>query len=214
MRMMDMGSMHGMMGQMAQMMQQMMAPCQAMLVSGASVTATMPMSGAMPMRQGVQPGMMQMMRQMMQIMSMMQGTISDTLLMTNTVPVSGATGAGLPDLTQVAQAGAVEITVTAANLWDAEAATLDFMVELNSHSEEIDIDLAKTASLRIGDDEVTPVAWETASPKGHHVTGVLRFDRLDENGESLFSDATETSLVIRGLPGDAEHTLRWQINPQ
>jgi hypothetical protein len=172
------------------------------------------MSGAMSMGQGVHPGMMRMMRQMMQMMSTMQGTISDTMLITNTVPVSDATGAGLPDLTPVAQAGAVKITVTAANLWDAEAATLDFTVELNSHSEEIDIDLAKTASLRIGDDEVTPVAWETASPKGHHVTGVLRFDRLDENGESLFSDATETSLVIRGLPGDAEHTLRWQINPQ
>jgi hypothetical protein len=210
MGMMAMGPMHGMMGQMAQMMQQMMAPCQAMLESGMSVTATMPMSGTMPMGQSVQPGMMQMMRMMRQMM----GIMSEAMPMTNTAPVSDATGAVLPDLTQIAQAGAVEIKVTAANLWDTEAATLDFTVELNSHSEEIDIDLAKTASLRIGDDEVTPVAWETASPKGHHVTGVLRFARSGENNETLFSDATEISLIIGGLPGDTESTFHWTINPQ
>jgi hypothetical protein len=183
-----------------------MAPIMAMMEQ--MMSHMMPMTGTMPMEQGMQPGMMQMMGHMMQLMGMMQGTMP----MATTSPVSGTSGAALPALTQTAPAGAVEIKVAATNLQDVEAETIDFAIELNSHSVEIDLDLAETAHLLVSTDEMTAIAWETASPTGHHVTGVLRFARMVETGEALLEGATEISLVIGGLPDDVERTFTWQIN--
>jgi hypothetical protein len=185
-----------------------MAPIMAMMEQ--MMSQMMPMTGTMPMEQGMQPGMMQMMGHMMQLMGMMQGTMP----MATTSPVSGTSGAALPALTQTAPAGAVEIKVAATNLQDVEAETIDFAIELNSHSVEIDLDLAETARLLVGTDEMTPIAWEAANPKGHHVTGVLRFARADEDERAMLDEATEISLIIGGLPGNEEHTFTWQVNAQ
>jgi hypothetical protein len=172
------------------------------------------MTGTIPMEQGMQPGMMQMMGHLMQMMSMMHGKMAGTMPMTTTAPVSDTTGAKLPALTQTAQASAVEIKVTATNLQDVKAETIDFAIELNSHSVEIDFDLPETARLLVGTDEMTPIAWETASPPGHHVTGVLRFVRADEDEQAVLDEATEISLVIGGLPGDEEWAFTWPVNGQ
>jgi hypothetical protein len=189
-------------------MGQMMAQMQGMM------GGTTPMTGTMPMGQGRSAGMMGMMGEMSQMIGMMQAMMGSTLPMTSTAPLSGTTSAALLEPPQTAQAGAIEIKLTPTNLQDATAETIDFAVELNSHSQEINLDLAKTAKLRIGAEEVTPLAWETASPQGHHVAGVLRFARADESGKPLLTDAAELSLVIGGLPDEAERTFTWQVNPQ
>jgi hypothetical protein len=195
-----------------------MAPMMAMMHHMMSqmmpMTHSMPTTGTMPMGQEMQPDMMQMMSQMMQMMSVMHGMMGDTMPVTTTAPVSDTTGGALLALTQTAQAGAVEIKVTATNLQDIGADTLDFAIELNSHSAEIDLNLAETARLLVGTVEMTPAAWETASPPGHHVTGVLRFARADEDERAVLDEATEISLVISGLPGDEEQAFTWQVNAQ
>jgi hypothetical protein len=200
---MDMGMMDMM--PMMQMMQQMMG--QMVPMSG-----TLPMTPTMPMGAGMQPDMMQMMGQMMQMMNAMHGRMGGTMTMTNTAPVSGTTGAAPTAQTQTAQVGAVEIKVTPTNLQATAADTLDFAVELNSHSAEIDLDLAESARLLVGDDELTPVAWQAATPRGHHVAGVLRFARTDDEEETVLDEATEITLVISGLPGVEEQTFTWQLD--
>lgn len=235
MMMQMMGQMHGMMDHMHGMMGGDMGMMQGMMHGRRPMTHTMPMTGAMGMGEGMGmmgKGMMempmmdmngmhtmmgQMMGQMMaemhemhQSMGMGHGAMNHTMPMTSTTP-SAMNGAAQSDLTQSAQVGTVEIVVAATNLQDAAATTLDFNVALNSHSEEIDIDLAKSATLRIGEIEITPTAWETASGKGHHIKGVLRFPRSTEDSSALLTDATEISLVIGGLPGDAERTFTWPV---
>lgn len=202
----SMGARMEMMGHMMQMMGMMM---QMRGMMGEMVEAGMPMTGMMSMNSGTQMDMMDM-APMMQMMEQMMGQMP----MTTTAPVSDTTGATQPAQTQTVQAGAVEIKVTATNLQDTNADTIDFAIELNSHSVELDLDLAETARLLVGDNEMTSTAWETASPKGHHVTGVLRFARTTETGGTSLDEATEISLVISGLPGDVERAFTWEVNPQ
>jgi hypothetical protein len=197
-----------MMGRMMQMMGLMMQMTGMMHDLRA---AGMPMTDTMPMEDGMQPDMMGMMQQMM---GRMQGMMGGTLPMTTTAPMSDTSDATLPAQTQTAQVGAVEIKVTPTNLQETAADTLEFTVELNSHSAEIDLDLAETARLRVGDDELTPVAWETATPKGHHVSGVLRFARTADDDEAGLDEAAEIGLVIGGLPGAEEQTFTWQLAAQ
>lgn len=199
---MDSGMPMGMMDMapMMQMMQQMMGQMMPM-------TATMPMTPTMSMGLGMQADMMSMMRQMMSLMG-------GTMPVTTTAPMSDTSGTAPLELTQTAQVGAVEIKVTATNLQDPEADTLDFAIELNSHTQEIDLDLAETARLLIGEDEIPPTAWETATPKGHHVTGVLRFARTSAGDGEVLDEATEISLVIAGLLGNEERAFTWQLDTQ
>jgi len=221
--------MTGMMMQMMGHMQEMMELDMPMMHSTMPVTGTMPMSNKMSMMgmdtmdmdamQENMGQMMKMMTEMQQMMGMMPGSMHGSMHggtpVTNTASLSDTTAAVLSALTQkIVQVGTVEIKVTPLNLQDTEAATLDFAIELNSHSQEIDIDLTKTASLTIADSSLNPAAWETATPKGHHIQGVLQFSRTAEDGSALLADATEISLVIGGLPGDAERTFTWEVNSQ
>ena len=237
MHQLGMGAHMGMMGRMMQMtgmMMQMMGHMQGMMEAGMPMMhGAMPMTGTMPMSHSMGMGMMDMMDmmdmsamheqmgQMMKMMAamheqmgMMPGAMHGGTPVTNTASLSGTTDAGQADLTQTVQVGTVEIKVTPLNLPDTEAATLDFAIELNSHSQEIDIDLAKTASLTIADRSLNPTAWETVTPKGHHIRGVLQFSRTAEDGSAHLADATEISLVIGGLPGDAGRTFTWEVNSQ
>lgn len=218
--------MTGMMMQMMGHMHEMMEADMPMMHGAMPVTGTMPMSDSMDMdmmdmdmmdmsAMHEQMGqMMKMMAAMHEMMGMMPGAMHGGTPVTNTTSLSGTTDAGLANLTQTVQVGTVEIKVTPLNLPDTEAATLDFAIELNSHSQEIDIDLAKTASLTIADRSLNPTVWETAIPKGHHIQGVLQFSRTAEDGSALLADAPEISLVIGGLPGDVERTFTWEVNSQ
>jgi hypothetical protein len=211
------------MGHMHEMMAGDMAMMHDRMGSMMPMTGTMPMHGAMGMMNmgmidmasmqemmGQMQQMMKEMHQMHQMMGMGRGPMDHTTPMTTTASPSDATTAPLADLTQIAQIGPVEIVVTPANIEEAEAATLDFTVAFNSHTEEIDIDLAKSATLMMGDEELAPAVWETDSLKGHHIKGILRFARES----ALVSDATEMTLTIGGLPGGAEYSFTWALNVQ
>jgi hypothetical protein len=199
--MMDIGPMQGMM---RNMMLMMMAPCLQMMESTSTITSTMPMTGAMPMQRSMMPmmGMMQQMQQMMDQMHHMMGNAP----LTTTTPLI-ATPASKPrvDLTQTAQAGDVTVKVRPLNLDDAAAATLDFEVRFDTHSIDLDMDLVKTATLRAGETELAPTAWESDSAPGHHVVGVLRFPAPgDASAEAL-------TLTIGGLPEGGEAAFIWVL---
>ncbi|MBC6445836.1 hypothetical protein [Actinokineospora xionganensis] len=74
--------------------------------------------------------------------------------------------------TRVVQAGSVEVTMTPLTL-DRSGAV--FEIKLDTHSVELDQDLAASARLRIGDQQVESAVWEGPGSGGHHREGQLRF---------------------------------------
>ncbi|MCC6472649.1 MAG: hypothetical protein IT514_02795 [Burkholderiales bacterium] len=102
-----------------------------------------------------------------------------------------------------AQAG-VTVKVTPRNI-AAEAAVWEFTVVLETHSQELSDDLAKTASL-VDSRGVrhAPLAWDGAPAGGHHRSGVLRFKGLGERGDAL-------ELQIRRAGEPAPRVFRWKL---
>ena len=107
----------------------------------------------------------------------------------------------------------VGVKVSPVNLQDVQAKTLNFTIVLDTHSVELAIDFAKTASLQVGDVKVEPTAWVSASRKGHHIEGVLSFPATDAKGKSLLTGVTTLTLVLQGLPDGKESTFTWDLTP-
>jgi len=213
MRQPGMGANMIMMGQMMQMMGQM----QDMMSAGMGAMGSgMPMTNTITMDQAAMDQMMgnmaQMMQTMMAQMQNMMGPMGGTMPITGTLPTTGTVpGTSTSNLTQTAQAGAVTVKVTPLNLQNAEAKTLDFEVVLDTHSVELDVDLAKTATLQVDDTQIEPTAWKSASGKAHHVEGVLSFPATDAAGESILKGTKTISLLIGSLPGKHELTFTWNL---
>jgi hypothetical protein len=91
------------------------------------------------------------------------------------------------------QAGAVEVTMTPLAL-DASGAA--FQVKLDTHSVELDLDMASSAHLRIDGSTVDGASWDGQGPGGHHREGTLRFATPVPTGANV-------ELRIAGLPTDA-----------
>jgi len=217
MNMMDMSMMRGMMAQMHKQMGGHMG------IMG----NTMPMTGTMPMDM---MGMHQMMNfhrmhRMMHMVDHMPGMMELCMgmmgQMTNTMPMTGTPSADqseaaatAADQTQTAELGAITFKVTPLNLEDAKAETLDFNIVLDTHTVDLNFDLAELVTLQIGDQEVAASAWETAGSgnSNHHVEGTLRFATTDADGNALREAATEVSVVFRGLPGDGERVFVWRLS--
>jgi hypothetical protein len=143
---------------------------------------------------------------MQQMMDQMQQMMGGALI-TTTTPASGAVASKpMVELTQIAQVGAVTVKVTPLNYHDAQAATLAFHVVLDTHSGELDVDLAKTATLHVGDTKLTPSAWKLDRPNGHHVQAVLHFPA------SVAARADAVTLTIAGLPEQETATFNWTLN--
>lgn len=110
--------------------------------------------------------------------------------------------------TVVDEQGAVSVAVTPVDL-SAGAATLDFEVAMNTHSVELDMDLAALATLTTDNGRtVTAILWD-AVPGGHHVSGVLSFPATD--GETAVLDgAAQLTLTIREVDA-AERVYVWSL---
>lgn len=84
-------------------------------------------------------------------------------------------------------------------------ASWEFGVVLDTHSQALDDDLAKSAVL-VDSRGVrhAPLAWEGAPPGGHHREGVLRF-----KGLTALPDAIELRIT---RPGEsAPRAFRWTL---
>ena len=103
-----------------------------------------------------------------------------------------------------AQAG-VTVKVTPRDV-SPQAAVWTFAVVLDTHSQDLRDDLAKTASLvDARGARHAPLAWEGAPPGGHHREGVLRFKGLGAQVGAL-------ELHIQRAGEQAPRVFRWNPN--
>ena len=204
----DMGEMMGMMAE----MQSMMAEMQGMMAGGMQGGG---MQGGMMQGGGMQGGGMQgggmsqmpMMGTMIMVMPMpmMQGM--GGMMGQNTPPAgtpgAAATPAQATGTAQSGKLGEIEVKGTPPDLNNIQGETIDFTIDLNATGANLAFDLAKQATLRIGDHEMPATAWEVAYDHGHHVNGVLKFPA---HMQGAVESAT---LTITGPTGDGELTLTW-----
>jgi hypothetical protein len=106
-----------------------------------------------------------------------------------------------------------------ANPNDALAGKVDperhilFVINVDTHSGDLSgYDFAKNAMLRNDRGQrVAPQRWLATADEAHHRAGVLIFPRIDQAGRTIETEAKTLELVVRGLGGVAERTLRWSL---
>ena len=106
--------------------------------------------------------------------------------------------------------GAVVVEITPVDL-KTSGDTLVFNVSLNTHSVDLSMDLAATATLATDTGRsVNALSWE--APKGgHHVTGTLTFP-ASAGGARLLAGALKLTLSIKDLNAP-ERAFTWDLNP-
>lgn len=110
-----------------------------------------------------------------------------------------AAAAGLPVRTS-SQSG-VTVKVTPLGF---QGPAWDFEVVLETHSQDLQDDLPKTATLIAGGARHAPAVWKGDPPGGHHRKGVLRFDAVAP------APAEVALQIVR--PGEAApRVFRWEL---
>lgn len=103
---------------------------------------------------------------------------------------------------QTSSQGGVKITI-APQGFSREAKTWDFAITLETHTQPLDDDLAKSSAL-IGDGKsYRPLGWEGAPPGGHHRKGLLRF-------KAIAPPPQVVELQIRRSGEPSPRIFRWQ----
>ena len=112
------------------------------------------------------------------------------------------------ELTRIDQQGMVVMEVTPMNLGMPND-TLTFDVAMNTHSVDLNFNLAKHATLITDTGKmIQATAWD-GPMGGHHVSGKLTFP-ANVDGTSILDGASKLTLEIRGV--DAElRTFEWQL---
>lgn len=123
-------------------------------------------------------------------------------------PVAGK--AYFPTATLTDEQGAVSVAVTQLNL-NGPGDTLDFMVSMNTHSVNLDMDLARNAFL-VTDTGLTvsPIRWDAPSG-GHHVSGTLSFSSV-LGDKAVLDGVTRLTLTIRNV-SVPERVFTWEVQP-
>jgi len=82
-----------------------------------------------------------------------------------------------------------------------------FEVRMNTHSVELDQDLAVISSLRDNKGNTfQATGWDGSPPGGHHRSGTLSFPALAPDTETV-------TLIIKGVGKDSERIFSWQVQP-
>lgn len=109
---------------------------------------------------------------------------------------------------QAGNQGAVTFAVTPLNLNNPSGA-LEFEVTMDTHSVELDMDLAALATLS-ADNGLSAQATSWDAPRGgHHVSGILSFPAAVD-GRPLLEGAGNLTLIIRDVDA-AEQLFIWSI---
>jgi hypothetical protein len=108
--------------------------------------------------------------------------------------------------TQTSNQRGVKITVQPRG-FPPDAKTWDFAITLETHTQPLDDDLAKTATLLADGKPFRPRGWEGAPPGGHHRKGVLRFEAVTPPPQ-----AVELQISRTGEAGP--RVFRWQLGPR
>lgn len=111
---------------------------------------------------------------------------------------SGHPTAVLAAVPQGATAGA--ITVDATPLTTDELLDVAFAVTLETHSVELDFDLAERAILTIGEFSFPASSWSPDAPSGHHVEGTLHFT-IDHPAHAALAEVDAVTLELQDIDG-------------
>ena len=101
--------------------------------------------------------------------------------------------------TRTATVGAVDVTITPTRV-DATGATFD--LAFDTHSVDLDLDIARQATLTVDGQPWNDSAWDGTGPGGHHREGTLTFTAAGPA-------AGDAVLSIEGLDGPV--TARWAL---
>lgn len=104
---------------------------------------------------------------------------------------------------QISNERGVKVTVTPQSI-PGEAKAWDFQVTMETHTQDLSEDLAKSSVLIEDGKQYLPVAWDGAPPGGHHRKGLLRFKAIAPQPRTL-------ELQIR-LAGDTSpRSFKWLL---
>jgi len=78
---------------------------------------------------------------------------------------------------QMSNERGIKVTVTPQDI-ASEANTWDFLVVLETHTQELSDDLSKSSVLVADGKHYLPLSWEGAPSGGHHRKGLLRFKAI------------------------------------
>lgn len=105
---------------------------------------------------------------------------------------------------QTNREGAVTVKVAPRNL-APDAASWDFEITLETHTQALDQDLTRSAILiDAAGKSHTAIGWEGDPPGGHHRRGVLRFQPLPGKQAAV-------ELRVTGVGGVEVRKFRWQL---
>jgi len=107
---------------------------------------------------------------------------------------------------QTSNQGGVKITVEPRG-FAPDAKTWDFAITLETHTQPLDDDLAKAATLLADGKPAQPRGWEGTPPGGHHRKGVLHFDAITPLPQTV-------ELQIRQTGEASPRIFRWQLGPR
>lgn len=107
-------------------------------------------------------------------------------------------------MTQTSEGGQVTVVAN----WAGPDAGAVFDMTLDTHSVDLDaIDLADAVLRNDRRETLSAMPW-SAPLGGHHREGTLTFEG---DAASFFADAQWVELVLTGIGGMAERTLRWEV---
>jgi hypothetical protein len=121
----------------------------------------------------------------------------------SSTPEAAAATTSHPDHPLVATPHSVTagaVTVEVVPLVDDEILDIAFAVSLETHSVDLNFDLAEQATLTIGDAEFADASWEPDAPSGHHVTGTLLFT-IDHPAHAALGELDEVTLDLGEIDG-------------
>ncbi len=111
--------------------------------------------------------------------------------------------------TRMDDQGAIIFEVTPLNLDSATAESLEFSIVLTTHSIDLSMDLAATATLSTDTGiSVNSTLWD-APRGGHHVEGKLIFPAT-QNGKSILDGATKLTLTITNVDAPTR-IFEWEL---
>jgi hypothetical protein len=80
----------------------------------------------------------------------------------------------------------------------------EFEIALNTHSQDLKDDLAKSTTLVSSGKTFTPASWQGDPPGGHHRKGVLKFNAVEPRPQEI-----ELRMTRPGEP--TPRSFRWQL---
>jgi hypothetical protein len=113
--------------------------------------------------------------------------------------VAVAAAGALP--TQSSSAGGVTVKATPRSL---SGPVWEFELVFDTHTQNLEDDPAKSASLHAGGETAAPLAWQGDPPGGHHRKGVLRFKAVRPLPAAL-------ELRLRRADEPSARIFRWGL---